>query len=137
MQAIPDTGGKLKQRDRKSRQETLTDRGISPQYPHIEVGEYLIDYLFELGPVMYTGEGIAPVNFGEIESWALLTGTPVSPFDAKALRFLSASFVRQANAAKDPKCPSPWEPTMPDREVISDGVEEMFKALQKRQEREK
>lgn len=134
---MPDTGGKLKQNERKSRQETLLDRGIDPQYPDIEFGDYLIDYLFELGPVMYTGDGIAPITFSEIESWALLTSTPVSPFDAKALRFLSASFVRQANAAKDPKCPSPWEPTMPDREVISDGVEAMFKALQRRQERDK
>lgn len=113
------------------------EKGIEPKYPEIEFGFHVIDYLFELGPVTYTGDGISPVSFTEIANWALLTRTPVSSWEAKALRGLSTAFVRQSVAAKDPKCPSPWEPERVDREIVSSGVEDLFRALKKRQEREK
>lgn len=89
---------------------------------------YLIDWLLEAGPDMPGGMGAAPLTWGEIESWARLTGHQVAPWEAEILRHLSIAFVQQYQLAKEPDCPPPWmeKPTDSTRERVGRQIAAAF-----------
>lgn len=106
-------------------------------YPPIDSGVYLLDYFFEVGPVMHVGEGIAPISWQEIESWQNGTYLELPPWEVLALRRLSIEFAREAARAKDPKRPAPWQTKEIDQDSVSIGIEKAFMAFAKNQEARK
>lgn len=94
---------------RKSRHQLLEDEGIEPEMPHLEWGEYLIQYLFELGPTVLTGMGVGPVDPPHIESWQRQMGLSLSPWEVKTLLRLSNDYAGEAASSTKPDRKPPFE----------------------------
>lgn len=129
----------LKSRPRKPKQEgeaptrlaQIEDNGGQAVYPPIMHGQYLLDWLFEVGPVMLGGMAQAPLTFQEIESWARQTGRILSPWESQTMRALSQAFIAAGMEAEKPETPAPYDRQNEqfDREKISKKVGNLFKAL--------
>ena len=68
------------------------DENYTPDMPPTNAGGYLVAYLFEVGPTMASGMGMGPVTHQEIAAWQSLTGIPLTPWDARAIRRLSIEY---------------------------------------------
>ena len=76
--------------------------------PPIEWGDYLLDYLFEVGPTMPSGMGSSPLTYAEIEAWQRTVAIALSPFEVQLLRRLSVEYFGESHAATKPDCPAPY-----------------------------
>lgn len=81
--------------------------------PDVEHAEYIIEYLFDVGPAINTGMGIAPVGYSEIRDFRDVTKLNINSWDASMIRHLSRVYVAQFNESKSKTCPSPWSDAMP------------------------
>lgn len=99
--------------------------------PVIEAGGYLVDYLWDVGPVGSTGMGPAVITYTELQAWQLCTGLSLQPWEVVILRRLSADYMVEASKAEKPDCPAPFgSPKMEfDRDVVSRKVSNAFKAF--------
>ena len=86
------------------------DDDYMPELPPVEGGEYLLGYLFEVGPTMAAGMGAAPVTHTEIAAWCGLTGIVLHPWEARFLRRLSLEYVGENHRAEKLGCAPPWNP---------------------------
>lgn len=89
----------------------------------------LVQYLFDAGPVLYSGMGPVPLNHVEIESWQRNTGIPLSPWECRTLRRLSQAFADQTNKAAKHHCPPPYtsgEPTEAHRKAVDRKLRDFF-----------
>lgn len=69
----------------------------------------MLTYLFDCGPVLNTGSGMAPLTHQELQAWQHNTATPLTPWEARALRRLSQEYLGELIAAESPGRPPPWE----------------------------
>lgn len=74
--------------------------------PPIEGGEYLAEYLNELG---IARAGMQPLTYQEIQAWTQLTGLELTPMETTTLRELSESYVVQIAKAAKADCPAPYD----------------------------
>lgn len=73
--------------------------------------EYLVDYLFEVGP--FAGEH--ELSHQEIRAWQDNTGVRLDDFGALALKQMSRAYLGTMHAARKPDCPCPVQ-NEPDEE---------------------
>lgn len=73
------------------------------------------------------GEG--PIDWREVEAWQALTLIDLLPWEARAIRQMSAAFVSQRYDARKPDCPAPYNGAA--KEVVDgrDRVADQFRAL--------
>lgn len=98
---------------RRSRLEALRQahgKDYQPPLPPLEGGEYLLGYLFEIGPALAGGLGPAPLTHGELRAWQDNTGIALMPWEARLLRRLSLEYVAASQAATERNAPPPWRP---------------------------
>lgn len=102
------------------------ERGHKPRglvLPPLDVGAYLVEYLFEVGP----GTGDGPITHQEIAAWCALTGREVEPWEVDALRRMSGAYLSEAHEATDPKrAPPAWESEQPTKEQVSNTIESLL-----------
>jgi hypothetical protein len=115
-------------------------RGEDPDYkihlPPIEGAEYLIEFFHELGLVMQTAEGIAPLNWQEMESWYNLTNKSLSNWELKLLKMMSHSYACEFNRAKSKDAKMPYAlPDEIDRTSVLVQAKSVFKSIRKNQEK--
>lgn len=91
-----------------SRRKSLDELGIVPDMPEIEWGQYLISWLFEVGPTMAAGMGEGPLTASEIISWERLLGIQFRPWEARLLRRLSMSYASESSMASKRDRPAPF-----------------------------
>jgi hypothetical protein len=96
-----------KKTERKSRLQAIQDKGKEPDLPDVDVGFYLINYLFDIGPVMPAGMGVDRISQSEIRAWQVNTGIELRPWEVRALRRLSGEYAAEAQRATEHDCPSP------------------------------
>ena len=53
--------------------------------------------LYQLGPAVGTGFGLAPVSWSELSAWASAMKSEPTPFAAEALMLMSRSYVGEFN----------------------------------------
>lgn len=82
--------------------------GYVPQ-PNIGSGKYLVDILFQVGPVM----GESPLHEGALEPWERRRGIELAPWQAEAVVLMSQAYMTEMHAAKEPAARPPWEPAAP------------------------
>lgn len=70
--------------------------------------EYLVAYLFDAGPVMAAGMGVATLSHQELQAFCELTGIALQPWEARMLRNLSRDYLTASQAAEKIDCPAPW-----------------------------
>lgn len=68
----------------------------------------MVDYLFDVGPVMGGGMSAAAITWEEINEWQDATGIELSAWEARTLRRLSVAFVAATQAAEEPDCKPPY-----------------------------
>ena len=86
----------------------------------------MITYLLEVGLYSSNGMGMTPLSWVDIQAWSQLTGSQLTPSEARLMRKLSFIYVSQYNASKDIKCEAPY----PDQDYV-----ERFKAEQRSQKK--
>jgi hypothetical protein len=96
-------------RDTKSRQKQLADVDVEPEMPDLDWGKYLVDYLFEVGPVMAAGMGSAPITFTELGNWQAQLGLRLSPWEVRMLRRLSLEYNSESQLATKPDREPPFK----------------------------
>lgn len=97
--------------------------------PDLSGCDYLVTYLFDVGPVGDRAEG--PISFAELESWARMTQRTLTPWELSTLRGMSSSYLEEFHAAKDPGRPAPWlsmQTVEQSRAKVSDNLRNAFRA---------
>ena len=92
-----------------SRIEAMGDRADDLEYPPCDAG-YLIQYLFDVGPIEAGGMGAAPLSHAEIQAWQCNTGIELTAWEAGMMRDLSKAYLSMSHDATRPSCPAPWTP---------------------------
>lgn len=74
--------------------------------------------------------GAVPVGWGEMAQWVRLTGTPLQPWHARALRAASGAYVSQLHESGDADAPPPWGAPVAedDRDRVARQVRQAFGA---------
>lgn len=94
-------------------------------------GAHIITHLFEAGPVMAGPAGALALTWGEIEAWQRATATPLTPWEARTLRRISAAYAGELHAATEPDAPAPYTPreiVRSQRQAVARGVRNIFGA---------
>lgn len=65
--------------------------------------EYLVGYLFEVGP----SQGEHELTFGELAHWCQLTGVSLDDFESTALKQMSRAYLGMYHKARAPDCRCP------------------------------
>lgn len=92
----------------KIRLQKIKDDDEQPSYPPLSVPDYLIGYLFDVGPAMAGGMGNAQLSHSEIKAWQDNTGIELTPWEARTLRTLSGEYLASAQDAEDAQCKPPY-----------------------------
>lgn len=91
-----------------SRRERIERDGGEIDMPPLGEGEYLIAYLYELGPTVAAGIGAGPVTFVEMAAWQAACGFELEPWEAHLLRRLSIDYLAESHRATKQNCPPPY-----------------------------
>ena len=91
-----------------SRRERIERDGGEIEMPPFDEGEYLIAYLYELGPTVAAGMGAGPVTFAEMCAWQVARGFELEPWEARLLRRLSVDYLAESHRATQRDCRPPW-----------------------------
>jgi hypothetical protein len=79
------------------------------QFPPLPAGQYLIDLLFEIGPVDFSFESRpAPLCDIKLESWQRNQSVCLSSWDCMMLIKLSKDYASMLVQARSTSCPAPW-----------------------------
>ncbi len=81
--------------------------------PDLEAGEYLLEALFEVGPVRMVAEGELPLGWAEVWAYAQATGAVEEAWEARALISMSRGYLGAKNAGKNPLAIPPVERSAP------------------------
>lgn len=81
-----------------------------PDMPPLERGAYLINYLFQIGPVMAAGMGAGPITHGELLAWQENVGVDLKPWEISFLRRLSGEYLVESHKAEKRGAQAPWLP---------------------------
>ena len=84
--------------------------------PPLDGGDYLVGYLFEVGPTMAGAMGAGPLTFGEIRAWAELTSIRIDAMETRLLRRLSIEYLNESHRAEKLGCLPPWKTPQTKRE---------------------
>jgi len=108
---VPDIkyNNKKDKRNERTRYELLKDKDSDLlNLPEVQNAEYIIEYLFEVGPSMSNGMGLCPISYTEIKAWMDATKTECSPWDVNMIRHLSRVFISQHHESEKENCPAPF-----------------------------
>mgnify|MGYP000058135525 CR=1 FL=1 len=97
---------------------------------------YIVQWLFEAGPINFSPMGASPLDWQAIKAWADIQGIELEPREADALRQLSMAYLSQQQKSEDKACPPPWvDPQQIDRDKVADKVSSTFKAITNRRKK--
>jgi len=89
-----------------SRRESLKNE---PDMPPVEGAEYLLEYLWEVGPAMSGSMGAGPITHEELRSWTALNGIELQPWEVRFLRRLSHEYLAESQRAEKRDAKAPWK----------------------------
>lgn len=77
--------------------------------PPVPAGGYLIDILFEIGPVKPTGMGgTVPMGEPDLHAWQCNQGVELTAWEARTLRVMAREYSAMLTEASEPTCPPPY-----------------------------
>lgn len=91
-----------------SRRQKLIEDEDPIELPPLDCCEYLLGYLYEIGPTMAAGMGEAPLSNLELFAWQANIGIQLAPWELRFLRGLSHEYLAQSQKSEDPACPAPF-----------------------------
>ncbi len=98
--------------------------------PPVDAAAYLLEYFWEIGPVLAGGMGPVVLTHAEILAWCTLSGQWLQPWETRALRSLSRDYIAQLRLAEKVDCPAPWQPQdyVPDRSAVARSMRDALRA---------
>lgn len=111
-----------------TRLQTLRAKETQPDLPPAGLGAYLLDHLFDAGPLVSTGQGSAALSWRDMAAWQSGTGIDLQPWEARIVRALSHVYLSSATAAKHPDCPAPYAeaPAPDERARVANTIRAFF-----------
>ncbi len=76
--------------------------------PPIDGADYLLGYLFEIGPTIAAGMGAGPITHGELRAWMDNVGVELQPWEVRFLRRLSHEYLAESHKAEKRDARAPW-----------------------------
>jgi hypothetical protein len=70
--------------------------------------KYLIDCLFDIGPILATGTGNISINHLDIRAWVENTGIQLNVWECRTVRSLSIEYLHQINMSSSKNTPAPF-----------------------------
>ncbi len=118
MHAVPRTPepGRKKLEREGSRLRKLKDQGREPKHPDCAL-QYLVDYLFEVGPAGAGGFGPVPLSYQELLAWMTCMRRMLQPWEISMIRRLSIEWCAESDRAADGDCPAPFDGGITDEEL--------------------
>lgn len=113
------------------RRKKIEANGGEIVMPPVEIGAYLIDHLWDVGPVGSSGMGASTLTYAELSAWQRCAGIELQPWELRIFRLLSADYVMESKQAEKPECPPPFNaPTVEfDRAIVAKQVGDALKAF--------
>lgn len=101
---MPKSDDKRVAENTKTRLEIVKDDGRAPHYPTIEYAEYLLNYLFEVGPILSDGMGSSKLTNTELRHWQDNIGLRLYPWEARFIVRLSGDYLAETHRATEYGC---------------------------------
>lgn len=95
--------------------------------PPVSYGRWIIESLFEMGPVIRTSGGIDPVPHAEIRAWSDGSGARITEWEHTTMRKMCEAYARQCAVADQPDAEAPWSSEPVERKSYSEQVAESFR----------
>lgn len=118
-----------------TRKQKLAADGVEPVYPPLWDEAYLLDILFDAGPVQPGAMGAEPIGYVEINAWQSAHCVQLTPWECGVLRRLSIAYCDSLHASTNPAAAAPGsvEETPEDaeerRKRVSDGLAQQLRML--------
>lgn len=111
-----------------SRVQKMQAQGIVPEMPDPGPAAYLVDWLFDAGPVSPGGMGPGVLAWADMSTWARINGIALQPWEARTLRHLSGAYIAASREGEAHDAPAPYstEPTPEHRDRISQRLRAIF-----------
>lgn len=94
----------------RSRMQLMTDINRAIELPPLDHDvRFIVEMLFEAGPVSTSGEGTVPITWIDLSAWQQSLGVSLPLWQLRLLRKLSTDYLIQNRAAVDPDTPQPWK----------------------------
>lgn len=100
---------KAENKDDRSRAKRMNLDLHDIDMPPLDGADWLIEWLFDAGPVGNDGMGQRGLTWSELQAWRDLTGTLITAPEARALRTLSQAYAAASAAAQKEHCKPFWE----------------------------
>lgn len=91
-----------------TRRELIEAQGEKPRMPPVEGAPHLLAYLFEVGPAISSGGGLAPVDDVALRAWQENTGVTLRPWQVRILRRLSRDYLDELRLSEERRRQAPW-----------------------------
>ena len=102
------------------------------EFPSLIGGEYLLEYLFDLGISHSDGYGQNPIKYTEIKAYCDLVSIDLSPFEVKTIRELSVAYCNQASISTKKDAFAPYTKKELSKDEVSNKLKNAFTTLRKR-----
>lgn len=100
----------------------MLDEDREPNWPEIQM-RYLVDLLFEAGPVMSGGMGPAMLSELELQAFQNNRGIVLQPWEVTMLRRLSKEWLEESDRAEAHDARAPFG-ALPSREEVARKLDE-------------
>lgn len=87
--------------------DQVSDGWYEPDMPDVRCS-YLLNWLFEIGPVLSGGMGAAPISNEELLAWQQNIRIRLSSWEARTILRLSRDYLNESQKAEKRDCPQPW-----------------------------
>lgn len=103
----------------------------APDMPGVDGAEYLLGYLFEIGPTVAAGMSAGPITHEELRAWMHNIGVELRPWEVRILRRLSCDYLAESHRAEKADCAAPWRPVevVIDRAAVADRMRNAIRAM--------
>ena len=124
LDAIPERDEKDKRPANKvSRRKALEEKSGPIEMPALTCGDYLVNFLYEVGPTMAAGMGAGPLTYTEIEAWQRANGIELNPWESALMRRLSCEYASESHAATKRDRQAPFAGTAPTRRSVQSDID--------------
>jgi hypothetical protein len=117
LNAVPVSDNKTL-KERLTRRESFEARGEEINLPECSL-PFMVGYFMEVGPVVSTGMGPAPISWQDLLAWQSCIGVCLPPWQLRMLVGMSQEYVSFSRKAEKPDCPAPWVEEMDDDRRLS------------------
>lgn len=118
-----------------TRKQKFGAEGIDYTLPELGAEAWLLDILFDAGPVKPAGMGFAPLDYGDIAAWERAFGVELNAWERGVLRRISRAYHHTSHESGDPACAAPGsveespEDAEQRRKRVADGLAAQLRML--------